>query len=49
MNTTSLVTLAILVVVVLFVVTAYNRLVRQRNAIGNAFAQIDVQLSAATT
>jgi len=44
MGTTSLVTLAILVVVALFAVSVYNRLVRLRNGIGNAFAQIDVQL-----
>ena len=44
MNTTSLITLAILVAIVLFAVAAYNKLVRLRNAIGNAFAQIDVQL-----
>jgi LemA protein len=30
--------------VLLWAVVAYNRLVRQRNEIGNAFAQIDVQL-----
>jgi LemA protein len=44
MNTTSIVTLAVLIVIVLFGVTVYNKLVRLRNAIGNAFAQIDVQL-----
>lgn len=44
MNTTSLITLAILVAIALFAVAAYNKLVRLRNAIGNAFAQIDVQL-----
>lgn len=44
MNTTSIVTLAVLIVIVLFAVTVYNKLVRLRNAIGNAFAQIDVQL-----
>ncbi len=44
MGTTSLVMLAILVVVALFAVSVYNRLVRLRNGIGNAFAQIDVQL-----
>jgi LemA protein len=44
MNMASIVTLAILVLVIVFVVTAYNKLVRLRNAIGNAFAQIDVQL-----
>lgn len=44
MGTTSLVTLAILVVLALLAVAVYNRLVRLRNGIGNAFAQIDVQL-----
>lgn len=44
MGTTSVVTLAILVVLAAFAVSAYNRLVRLRNSIGNAFAQIDVQL-----
>jgi LemA protein len=36
--------LAIVVVVVLWVVSLYNRLVGSRNAYKNAFAQIDVQL-----
>ena len=44
MNTTAVVTLAILVVLGLWALAAYNRLVRHRNEIGNAFAQIDVQL-----
>jgi LemA protein len=44
MNTTAVVTLAILVVLALWALAAYNRLVRHRNEIGNAFAQIDVQL-----
>ncbi len=44
MGTTSLVTLVILVVLALLAVSVYNRLVRLRNGIGNAFAQIDVQL-----
>ena len=44
MGTTSLVTLVILVVLALLAVSVYNRLVRLRNSIGNAFAQIDVQL-----
>jgi LemA protein len=39
-----LVLLAILVALVLFVVTMYNRLVSLRNRFRNAFAQIDVQL-----
>jgi LemA protein len=44
MNTTAIVTLVVLAVVGLWMLGAYNRLVRQRNEIGNAFAQIDVQL-----
>ncbi|PPE66351.1 LemA family protein [Caldimonas caldifontis] len=44
MNTTSIVSWAILAVLVFWAVGAYNRLVRLRNSIGNAFAQIDVQL-----
>jgi LemA protein len=44
MNTTAVVTLAVLVVLCLWMLAAYNRLVRHRNEIGNAFAQIDVQL-----
>jgi len=39
-----LVLLAIVVVVVLWFVTAYNGLVRMRNEVKNAWAQIDVQL-----
>jgi LemA protein len=39
-----LVLLAIVVVVVLWVVSLYNRLVGSRNGYKNAFAQIDVQL-----
>ena len=37
--------LLIIVVVVLFLTAAYNRLVGARNAFKNAFAQIDVQLT----
>jgi len=37
--------LGILVVVVVFVVGLYNRLVQLRNRVKNAFAQIDVQLT----
>jgi LemA protein len=36
--------LVLLVVVVLYVIVAYNRLVRLRNRIENAWSQIDVQL-----
>jgi LemA protein len=44
MSSTQLVTLAILVILAFWLLGAYNRLVRHRNEIGNAFAQIDVQL-----
>jgi LemA protein len=44
MNTTAIVTLVVLVILGLWMLAAYNRLVRHRNEIGNAFAQIDVQL-----
>ena len=44
MSTTAIVTLVILVALAAWLLAAYNRLVRQRNEIGNAFAQIDVQL-----
>ena len=40
----SLVALGIVVLVIVFVVSLYNRLVRLRNRMRNAFAQIDVQL-----
>jgi LemA protein len=39
-----IVTLVVLAIIGLWMLSAYNRLVRQRNEIGNAFAQIDVQL-----
>ena len=39
-----LVGLGIIVALVLFVVSAYNRLIRLKNRFKNAFAQIDVQL-----
>lgn len=38
------ISLAILAVVVLWSIAAYNRLVQKRNRIANAFSQIDVQL-----
>src|SRR5262245_22016395 len=41
----TIIVLAILVVVVLFFIGIYNRLVTSRNAYKNAFAQIDVQLT----
>ena len=44
MDATGVALLAILAIVALWAIAAYNRLVRQRNEIGNAFAQIDVQL-----
>ncbi len=44
MSTTAIVTLVVLAVLGLWMLGAYNRLVRHRNEIGNAFAQIDVQL-----
>jgi LemA protein len=39
-----LIVAAIVVIVVIFVVVMYNRLVRSRNRIDNAYSQIDVQL-----
>jgi len=44
MSTTQIVIWVAVAVLVFWGVGAYNRLVRLRNAIGNAFAQIDVQL-----
>lgn len=44
MSTTQIVTIVALAVFGFWGVGAYNRLVRLRNAIANAFAQIDVQL-----
>jgi LemA protein len=44
MSTTQLVTIAVIVILGFWMLGAYNRLVRHRNEIGNAFAQIDVQL-----
>jgi LemA protein len=44
MGTTGIVSLGVLALLLVWAVGAYNRLVRQRNEIGNAFAQIDVQL-----
>ena len=44
MTTTQIVSWIVVAVVVFWAVGAYNRLVRLRNAIANAFAQIDVQL-----
>ena len=44
MSTSQIVTWVIVAVLVFWCVGAYNRLVSLRNAIANAFAQIDVQL-----
>ena len=44
MSTTQVVTWVVLVTLALWMLAAYNRLVRNRNEIANAFAQIDVQL-----
>lgn len=40
-----IISIVIIVSLILFFVTVYNRLVRDRNAFKNAFAQIDVQLT----
>ncbi len=44
MDLTAIITLAILLALVIYVVTIYNRLVALRNRFKNAFAQIEVQL-----
>jgi LemA protein len=44
MGTTGLVTVGVVALLAAWAVFAYNRLVRRRNEIGNAYAQIDVQL-----
>jgi LemA protein len=44
MSTAQIVTWVLLVTLALWLLAAYNRLVRSRNEIANAFAQIDVQL-----
>lgn len=44
MGTVQIVFLVALAVIGLWLLAAYNRLVKHRNEIGNAFAQIDVQL-----
>jgi LemA protein len=44
MSTVQIVTWVVLVTLALWMLAAYNRLVRHRNEIGNAFAQIDVQM-----
>ena len=44
MTSTQLILIAILAVLIFWAVGAYNRLVRLKNTIANAFGQIDVQL-----
>lgn len=44
MSTTNIILLSLAAVLLFWIVGAYNRLVRLRNDIANAFAQIDVQL-----
>ena len=44
MTSTSLISIAILALLIFWAVGAYNRLVRLKNIIANAFGQIDVQL-----
>ena len=44
MTSTQLISIAILAVLIFWAVGAYNRLVRLKNMIANAFGQIDVQL-----
>jgi LemA protein len=44
MGTAQIITWVVLVTLALWLLAAYNRLVRSRNEIANAFAQIDVQL-----
>jgi LemA protein len=44
MNTTLIVVLAIIALIVIFLIAFYNKLVRLRNNRENAFADIDVQL-----
>jgi len=40
-----IITLVILAAIVIFVISMYNNLVSSRNRVGNAFSQIDVQLT----
>ncbi len=44
MTPTNLVSIAVLVLLVFWAVGAYNRMIRLKNVIANAFGQIDVQL-----
>ena len=41
---TTLIVLAVLVLIILFAVTSYNRLIRLNVSVDEAFAQIEVQL-----
>ena len=41
----TIITLVILAAIVLYVISMYNNLVNSRNRVGNAFSQIDVQLT----
>ncbi len=41
----TIITLVVLVAIVLYVISVYNNLVSSRNRVGNAFSQIDVQLT----
>ena len=44
MTSSSLIFIAVIAILIFWAVGAYNRLVRLKNVIGNAFGQIDVQL-----
>ena len=44
MTPTPLISIAVIAVLIFWSVGAYNRLVRLKNIIANAFGQIDVQL-----
>ena len=44
MSTTTIILIALAVVLVLFFISMYNRLIRLRNQVKNAWSQIDVQL-----
>ena len=41
----TIITLVILVALILYAISIYNNLVNSRNRVGNAFSQIDVQLT----
>jgi LemA protein len=49
MGTSTLIVLAIIVVVILWAIAIYNGLVSMRQRVNGAFADIDVQLSSGTT